>query len=485
MSHDDNRRRLSAKFKESRRFANFGPILERMTISGFRGISSLELEIRSPIIALSGLNGTGKSTIAQLAVCAYRAIPDLNTRSYVVDYFPVSVVDPRPFDDEARVVFEYAADSSSQQVTVSRAVKEWSGYKRQPERATYYVGVTQFLPKVEKRDFSVYGGSRLELGASHPVLDKTRTSLQSILGLHYQEADFTRVTLSHRTADLAMVKRTGVRYSENHMGFGEGRMFYLVNLLETAPERSLFIIEEPETSLHGDAQRRLAQYFVEVADRRRHQFILTTHSSAILAELSHESKVYLRREPTGVVTATTGLSTYQVDSYLHENGPSSVAICVEDEFAQTLVTEVLRKADPDLLSGVRFMPVGDANTLERAVALLKQAGMRSLAISDTDMTHDGTGNVMSLPGTLPPEKEVFGAASVKTYFGDEPYRLDIDARLAGLSDHHNYAESISEAISVPEPSVVTEACRAYVSGLPDDHFDQVIAFVRGVLTDHR
>ncbi|HEX4442147.1 MAG TPA: AAA family ATPase [Galbitalea sp.] len=485
MSHDDERRRLAAKYKPSRRFSNFGPILERMTISGFRGVASLVLDIHSPVIALSGLNGTGKSTIAQLVACGYRAIPDVSVRSYVVDFFPVSVVDPQPFENEARVVYEYSADPTPQQVTVSRATKEWSGYKRQPERATYYVGLMQFLPKVERKDFSVYGGSRLELGASTPVLDKTRSSLQSILGLHYDEADFTRVILRHRTADLAMVRRGGVRYSENHMGFGEGRMFYLVNLLETAPLRSLFVIEEPETSLHGDAQGRLSRYFVEVANRRGHQIILTTHSSAILEELSHESKVYLRREPNGVVTATTGLSTYQVDSYLHENGRSTVAICVEDEFAKTLVTEVLRKEDADLLSGVRFMPVGDVNTLPGAVALLQQAGMRALAISDTDMNHDGTDNVMSLPGSLSPEEEVFGSVAVRDYFAAAPYRLDIEGRLSGVADHHDYAESIAEALSVAEPSIVTEATRAYVEGMPEGHFDEVIQFVRAVLTDHR
>lgn len=75
----------------------------------------------------------------------------------------------------------------------------------------------------------------------------------------------------------------------------------MVNTLETAPPKSLVIFEEPETSLHGDAQVRLAQYFVEVALRRGHQIIITTHSSAILGQLGRDSVVYLRRTPLGVV----------------------------------------------------------------------------------------------------------------------------------------------------------------------------------------
>ena len=484
MSHDDRRRHLAGKYKPASRFQSFGPILERIAIMGFRGVASLDLEIRSPVIALSGLNGTGKSTIAQLAACAYRA-PANFSRHYVKDYFPVSVVDPQPFADDARVLFEYADRATSRQVTVSRAVKEWSGYKRQPERATYYVGVNHFLPKVEKRDFSVYGGARLVLGGSQPIPDQARLSLQAILGLRYEEADFTDVTLSSRSTSLAMVKRTGQRYSENHMGFGEGRMFYLVDLLESAPEQSLFIIEEPETSLHGDAQARLAQYFVEVADRRRHQLIITTHSSAILRELSRDSVVYLRRESTGAVTATAGLSTYQVDSFLNEHGRNAPSICVEDSFAQGLLTEILRAYDPDLLAGVSFMTVGSAHGMKAAVSLLQRAGLRVVGITDTDMVDDGEDDVLSLPGIEAPEREVFGSLAVEEFFASDPYNLDIRERLASVSYHHHYVQSIATAVSGLEDAIVMEACRAYVAGAPPEHFQDVVDFIKGKLGDRR
>ena len=72
VSHDDNVRRMGKKFSGSSRYANFGPALQSMEVHGFRGIRGLELTFVSPIAALSGLNGTGKSTIAQLAVCGYR-----------------------------------------------------------------------------------------------------------------------------------------------------------------------------------------------------------------------------------------------------------------------------------------------------------------------------------------------------------------------------------------------------------------------------
>jgi len=486
LSHDDNRRHLGKKFQEKQRFTNFGPILEQITISGFRGVASLELELRSPVTALSGLNGTGKSTIAQLAACAYRPLgSDFGPRNYVRDYFPVSALDPQPFSDEARVVYDYAAATqATQQVTVSRASKEWSGYKRQPERLTHYVGLTSFLPKIEKRDFSVYGGARVELGASHPVQEQTRLALQKVLGLSYQEADFTRVILGKQAADLARVLRSGQRYSENHMGFGEGRMFYLVNLLESTPERSLFVIEEPETSLHGDAQSRLAEYFVEVADRRRHQIIVTTHSSAILDRLARESVVYLRREPGGAVSATTGLSTYQVDSYLHVHHKNDATICVEDDFAQALVTEVLRAADPDLLAGISFLTVGSHDNLRKTVPILRSAGLRALAVTDSDCDDAGENYVMSMPGTVAPEKEVFDDEDVRMFFGAEPYRLDTEPHTASQPDHHRWVGTIANALALPDAVITTEACRVFVATRPEGYFDALVHFIRSTLADH-
>ncbi|WP_354642926.1 ATP-dependent nuclease [Kitasatospora camelliae] len=228
-------------------------------------------------------------------------------------YFPVSVADPEPFTAGAQVQYLYAAgnDLGLQTVTVTRAAKEWSGYKRQPQRATYYRGFTQFIPKVERRDLSIYGGASLELGDTSTLDPTAAEHVGRILAAPYEHLGFTEVLASKKTATLAMAGRGGRRYSENHMGTGEGRVLYMVNTLETAPPKSLIILEEPETSLHGDAQVRLAQYLVEVALRRGHQIILTTHSTAILGQLSRDSVVYLRRTPMGDVTATHGLSTYQ------------------------------------------------------------------------------------------------------------------------------------------------------------------------------
>ncbi|MHC2358535.1 ATP-binding protein [Rhizobium leguminosarum] len=98
----DPKKSLMSKFDSQKRFANFGPVIVKAKINGFRGVNA-EINFEYPVTALSGFNGSGKSTIGQLLLCGYKKLPTaLNAkRYYVVNFFPVSAADPTPFTDEA------------------------------------------------------------------------------------------------------------------------------------------------------------------------------------------------------------------------------------------------------------------------------------------------------------------------------------------------------------------------------------------------
>ncbi|MCD7975894.1 MAG: ATP-binding protein [Tannerellaceae bacterium] len=65
-------------------------VIKKIKISGFRGISNLSMDFEYPITAISGLNGAGKSTIAQLIACAFKEpkpkIKDYRRR-YISSFF--------------------------------------------------------------------------------------------------------------------------------------------------------------------------------------------------------------------------------------------------------------------------------------------------------------------------------------------------------------------------------------------------------------
>jgi ABC-type Mn2+/Zn2+ transport system ATPase subunit len=80
---------LGAKYQESNRYKNFGSCLRRIEINEFRGIEGIVLSLDFPVTAISGLNGAGKSTVGQLAICGYRKPTTAlqYKRLYVKDFF--------------------------------------------------------------------------------------------------------------------------------------------------------------------------------------------------------------------------------------------------------------------------------------------------------------------------------------------------------------------------------------------------------------
>ena len=79
----------------------------QMHAQGFRCHSDTLVEIRSPITAFCGLNGTGKSTLLQLAAVAYSSPGTEWPRYYVRTFLTAGTLDPKPFADTARVEYKF------------------------------------------------------------------------------------------------------------------------------------------------------------------------------------------------------------------------------------------------------------------------------------------------------------------------------------------------------------------------------------------
>lgn len=473
---------LTEKYKPANRYKNFGHVVSKINIDGFRGISGLEIEPEFPVLAISGLNGSGKSTIGQILTCAYK-VPSTAVgykRYYIKDFFPLSVLDPSPFTNTAKAVFSYETinPAARQEVTISRANTEWSGYKRQPERLCYYVGFTLYLPKNERRDLSVYRAATLELRTSSLVSPEVSTCVSQILNQAYQNIHFQKVGHGTKESELGVATKFGASYSENHMGFGEGRVLYMVHLMESAPEQSLFILEEPETSLHEEAQFRLARYFLEVANRRHHQIIITTHSNSILEALPPKARAFIYRDLTGVTVYPEVTST-RARAILSGGFQRALTVAVEDEFAKLVLESLIRKIEPTLLKAINIVVLGSADAVKSGVKLVKKIGHKAIGVRDGDMPANPGEGLFVLPGTLPPEKEVFNSPTVIAMLLQD-FGIDVAAFMAAnpIDDHHDIPRTLAEAAETNETNLSCCAIRAYVDSLPDTVIQTLVQNIR-------
>ncbi len=459
------RNTLQAMFADAGRYSNFGDMLMRIHIQGFRCHMNTVIEIDSPITAFCGLNGTGKSTILQIAAAAYT---EDNSRYYIKDFLVVGTLDPNPFRSDASVEFKFwQEDRMLKPLTLSRnaSTKRWQGYARRPKRFVFFAGNGLYLPKVEQRDFLTRNAHKLVVQSHAPVSAKVKEWTSKVLSQNYDHIQSNTVQYSTREGKVISVDRAGTRYSEAHMGYGEGRSQYLIAALELVPERSLVLIEEPETSLHPSAQYELGNYLVDVACRRRHQIFLTTHSEFILEALPSQSRIYLNRTSTSIVPIC-GLTASQAKSLMAQGHVKALHVLVEDECAKTVLTEIIRRTDPDFLRCIAIYPAGNADTVAKTVRTLKETGLPIAAVRDADKGENPQENLFKLPGSLPPEKELWSNSAVKDQL-QQTYNVnivDFGASLTGL-DHHQWFGRLADHVNQEESVLIAEAARAYAKSL--------------------
>jgi len=478
----DPKKELQKMFSSREKYSNFGPALSSVTIHGFRGIENLTIDIESPITAITGLNGTGKSTIAQLCICGYKKPKTESkkySRQYIAKYFPASKADPNPFLDDASVNYSYLtnAHDTVQEVKVYRSNSQWEGYKRQPERHCRYIGFSFYIPKVERIDISIYGRDSVEISNENSLNDYAIQAISKILNHPYSL--LTSATVKHKkiVTDIGFASKFGKKYSENNMGFGEGRLFYIVNSLETAPEQSLFILEEPETSLHEHAQYEFAKYLIDVVIRRKHQIVLTTHSKTIINALPRDSRKMLYYEGSNL-RISNQTSTAEATGLLSLGRSADKIILVEDLKAKALLTEVIRKAKPTLLNGVRISFVGNDDVVSNLTKRFTSDGYNTVGVRDGDKGEDLRNKIYKLPGSLPPEKEVFCSDNVVSLISSH-YNINLSdwVSLNEDKDFHEWPGLLAEEVRKSEDGLWEEMAKAYCDGVNFNELEKLVTAI--------
>lgn len=473
----DQRNTLQSLFQPNHRYSNFGEAIIRMHVQGFRCHSDTVLEIGSPITAFCGLNGTGKSTLLQMAAVAYRNQTGY-PRRYVKNFIIAGKLDSKPFTPTASVRFEYlqpetvGGASATKSVTVSRGSSNWRGYKRQPERRVYFAGVGLYLPRVEEWDSATRHASTLVVDSTTPLSIQTRNLICQILGSGYDAADENNCTINGRSHKVVTVARNAAVYSELNMGCGEGRIYHIVRVLEALPNRSLVLLEEPEISLHPSSQHNFGRYLIDVCVRRRHQVFLTTHSEYLLKALPSASRIYIDRAPDAGIRLIPGITTAEAVSLMTLGNDKALHVLVEDNVAVRVLSEIIRRADPTFLKTIDIHPSGDTKTIQSVMKVLKETGLPVAAVRDGDKQGDATNNIFKLPGSRPPEKELLDNMAVRHRL-NESYGIDVAEFLAteGGTEHHAWFGKLATKVMADEGALIQEAARTYATNLPETETD--------------
>lgn len=392
----------------------FGNILKSIEIACVRGISE-KIEFSWPITAIAGTNGSGKTTVLQMCSAAY--VGQQGGRIYKLgDWVRSALGGETPaFNEKSLISFSFWNDHPTLTIPYQKERTRW-GYPRHgnPARHVDFFGITTFAPRIERKDRTHVFKSKLEVKASKKFNPELLESISTVLGVPYPEGSMHQVGLPKGVWSdyLPQVKRGEHIYGEPHMGAGEQKVIRLIQALEAVPSGSLILLEEPEITLHPDAQRGLGWYLMSVARRKGHQILIATHSDALFETLPPEARVLLVRTKQGVtavhkppaITAARELSsTVRTNKDL---------ILVEDVVGQSFLKEILRRYDSKILSNSSIVPVGNTDDVYRMVSRFRSEGVRAIGVRDPDIGNAPNKGVFSLPGNLAPESLLLEQANI-------------------------------------------------------------------------
>lgn len=490
-------------------------------IKGFRSIDDARLEFKSPITAISGPNGTGKTSALHLMLCAYRPSDNSEilssksdvSHSHIRNYFPAKVEPRDPFRADSEISYKYIRKGESDQsLKIYRTPKHnWGGYKRRPERDVYYIGVNMFIPKSENKDLS-YNGLRVSLVDKTDTSNKIAKVVSRIMGRAYDKSflyNFKSENSAKSTITLVGLEHDGVEYTENNMGFGEARIAYIVKKIQDAADESLFILDEPEISLHGEAQHRFIDYLIEICYEKNHQIIMTTHSRDILETLGPESLMYLTKTYDGSVKVQNSLDSYMVEDLHYSRTLIPQVVVCEDTFAEKMIRIAFDKQGipSKLLKNIHFVSVGNIKNILQSIAYMTLYGgqnIKTIGVLDGDMRekdvkdakqniqeiynqqvewlvdgkntkkypymsnniseYDNWGNpIYFLPGKLSPEEEVFQIEYVPDNMADE-VKKSVQVIKVSTTDPHQYFKELSKRHNV--------ACDRYEDKFIESYWDK-------------
>ena len=466
-------------------YDNFGDVIRKLVIRGMKG-TNCEISFDFPITAISGYNGAGKSTIAQIALCAYNSSLD-EKRKYLKDFFIKTLLDKQPYLKEASVDIDYATKYESKKLTQismfgDEANKEslkhvhmhystdrWAGYRQQPKRTVYYYGMSYFIPYQEQNS-NLLRDSHANVVSSANFDKKIIEKSSDILSIKYTDLQNNNISNDKREEEVISAKSVNAEYSENHMGCGEGRLLKLVDALENAPNMSLFVIEEPETALHQLAQHKLSQYLLDVCLRKRHQIIFTTHSTEVLSELPLQARKFIERQKDKTLVVNNPTIAL-LNNRLSGGYYKGLTIVTEDKLAEQCLIEILRKFKIELLEhcDVIGLDIGFAE-IKEYVKNARKCGFAVCGVLDENNKKSLSQYILAFPENVSPEKAILQDAAVVAFFESE-YGYDL-GKLRG--NHHSFFEKISQDLNEKLVYIVSRSIKEYVKSKSSDYYSEII-----------
>jgi predicted ATP-dependent endonuclease of OLD family len=326
---------------------NYRQFIRSVHIRQLPGVADQRIEFKYPVTALIAPNGGGKSTVLGATALAYKTTKPAK-------FFPKAFVGDESMSDWS-VEYTLIDKPTRPQGTITRSARfAQSKWRRNDlvDRNVEYVEIQRTVPAGELTAFRRFVGLSDREQIAAQLSAETLQFAGAILDKDI--SDYRKIRFADDNSHSLLVRQSNQDgYSQFHFGAGEASIISTVERIETAPDNSLILIEEVENGLHPVAVRLLVDYLQNVARRKRHQIIFTTHSQDAIDSLPPESI-------WSIINGQIVNGALSIESLRAFSGdvPDTRVVFVEDPFAEQWVSNAVHRYGQDFAPATKVHPAG-------------------------------------------------------------------------------------------------------------------------------
>ena len=315
---------------------------------------TIELPIDKGLYAITGQNGSGKSTIA---ACASSVFFDIHMK----EFFGKT-------DDDSSISFEIGESKRSWKKDEKHY---WRRFKEGPDMNIkgFFEGSLIFGNRF--KDMTFENINRLDYINQNKLI-QADDFIRKNLGLILQgnENFYEKLWLVSRNygkfkGNIFYYEKNGKRISQFHMSTGENLLISILNSLyirnndrTSLSKPCMMFLDEIELALHPSSLKRLVQFLEDMANRYNYAIYFSTHSIELISGISPSNIFFIERHADNTIEVINPCYPAYATRILYDHNGYDKVILVEDDLAKAIVEKLLRKEE--LLNNklVHVLPCG-------------------------------------------------------------------------------------------------------------------------------
>ena len=416
----------------------------------FRHIRNLELRFQHPISIISGSNCSGKTSVLMAIACSHYYFDRKNvangtwgraTWSHLVRF---TNHDEQTEDWVYHIEYREGRRTKNGKGYRKHISKKWGGAGKKGGQ----IGKPTSGHSTEGRHVCLIDLNRINPGR-HLTSTAYNKAKKAIARPMENQNDINEYLSYILETEYAINKLTEsadsnvykfcvgdtYNYSSFNTASGEDVLVNLLGQILHLPESSLILIDELEVGLHPKIQRRLIDVLYIISQRQRKQFIITSHSYAVIDSVPKFSRIFIQNNAGNFISKNC-LTTYETLTRMDSEAFPVAMIYVEDKESKLIVDNAIaeiNRENPGVARLVKPIIIGSANDTYKYFKTRQSLGSdetlfpKAACILDGDMQSlkDKNGNSL-----FPPEQYLFFH-----YSSDAPEKMLVKLY---LSVHPNY-----------------------------------------------